>query len=117
VVMRKYYIAGPMRGYPQFNFPAFYSAADHLRARGHFVFNPAERDASEGFDPTGFRGDMDELELAEFDLRAALADDTQFICKEATHIYMLPGWSRSMGANAERFLGLALGLVIEGATS
>ena len=114
MVTKKYYIAGPMRGYPEFNFPAFYAAADYLRARGHFAFNPAERDAATGFDPTGFRGDTSELEDVKFDLRAALAADCEFLCKEATHVYMLPGWANSKGANAERFLGLALGLGIEG---
>ena len=114
---KSYYIAGPMRGYPEFNFPAFYRAADYLRARGHFVFNPAERDAKEGFDPTGFRGDTAELEAVKFDLRAALLADMTFICQEATHIWMLPGWNKSSGATAERALGLALGLKIEGAAA
>jgi hypothetical protein len=106
-----------MRGYPEFNFPAFYQAADFLRARGYHAFNPAERDAKEGFDPTGLRGDPEELAAVKFDLRAALECDTSWICREATHIYMLPGWSNSKGAMAERWLGLALGLTIEGAAS
>lgn len=40
----KVYVAGPMRGIPEFNFPAFNLAAKNLRADGHVVFNPAERD-------------------------------------------------------------------------
>lgn len=45
------YLAGPMRGYPDFNFPAFIAAAAWLRAAGHEVFNPAERDLDNGFSP------------------------------------------------------------------
>jgi hypothetical protein len=104
-----------MRGYPEFNFPAFHEATEHLRLFGSFVFSPAERDVKEGFDPTGMNGTMEELDAINFDMRKALSADCKFICEEATHIFMLPGWSKSSGATAERALGLALGLVIEGA--
>lgn len=110
-----YYVAGPMRGYPEFNFPAFDLTTYWLRWMGHTVFNPAERDIKNGFDPTGLKGTMEELAELNFDLREALAADMAFICEHATHIYMLPGWSKSPGATAERALGLALGLTIEGA--
>ena len=36
------YIAGPMRGYPDHNFPAFRAAAAALRRAGYGVVNPAE---------------------------------------------------------------------------
>ncbi len=42
--MKKVYLAGPMRGLPLFNFPAFADAAAKLRAQGYDVFSPAERD-------------------------------------------------------------------------
>jgi hypothetical protein len=79
------------------------------------VFSPAERDIELGFTAEGLEGTMEELKALNFNLREALAADCKFICEEATHIYMLPGWSKSTGATAERALGLALGLVIEGA--
>lgn len=36
------YIAGPMTGLPEYNFPAFYAAAERWRAYGWDVINPAE---------------------------------------------------------------------------
>ena len=113
----RYYIAGGMRGYPAFNFPAFMAKAVELRATGCEVFNPAERDLVAGFDPRDLEGTQEELDQLDFNLREALAADTNWICMEATHIHMLPGWSKSSGATAERALGLALGLTIEGAAA
>lgn len=111
------YISGPMRNIPEFNFPAFAAAAAELRAEGHNVFSPAERDLNEGFDPTGMRGTSDELTACAFNLRQALAADCEYICNVAQRIHMLPGWSRSTGATAERALGIALGLEITGAAA
>jgi len=112
-----YYLAGPMRGYPEFNFPAFIKKTAELRAEGHQVFSPAERDIQKGFEYLGLKGTPEELTEKAFDLRNALAADTEFICLHATHIFMLPGWSRSTGATAERALALALGITVEGSPS
>lgn len=46
----KFYIAGPMRGLPFFNFPAFDSARDRLLALGHEAVSPADIDRANGFD-------------------------------------------------------------------
>lgn len=110
------YLAGKMRGVPEFNFPAFHKAAAQLRALGHEVFSPAERDAQAyGADfgkdnPTG--SEEAAVHTYNFNLREALGADTAWICAHAEAIVLLPGWEGSKGATAERALGLALGLGI-----
>jgi nucleoside 2-deoxyribosyltransferase len=88
------YLAGPMRGYPEENFPAFNDAAATLREMGHTVFNPAEN-SSPGTD-----------------IRVCLAVDMVWICASAEGVALLPGWRDSKGATAERALAIALGIPI-----
>lgn len=86
----KIYIAGPMTGLPEFNYPAFHAAARRLRALGHTVLNPAENPVP----PCGtWQGYM----------RMALAQLVQCEC-----VALLPGWSESKGALIERWLAQVL---------
>ena len=108
------YLAGPMRGIADFNFPAFFKAAAMLRREGYEVFNPAEKDIKKYGEtilksPTGT---VATIEKKGFSLREALAADTRFICLKAEAIALLPGWKGSKGAVAERALAKALGLKI-----
>lgn len=110
------YVAGPMRGIAEFNFPAFNAAADRLRSEGHEVFNPAERDNERhGVDISkGNASGCEETAAKEhgFDLRVALGEDLAFICAHADAIALLPGWEDSKGARAEYATAIALGLQI-----
>lgn len=111
----KIYLAGPMRGIPEFNYPAFHAASAKLRADGHVVFSPAEKDIErDGVDwgKAQTDGDLKAAEAKGFSLRQALGDDLAWICSEAEAIALLPGWQHSKGANAERATALALGLEI-----
>lgn len=104
-----------MRGIPEFNFPAFNAAAAKLRAEGHVVFNPAERDIERhnGVDISKGNTAGCEKQAAQqhgFDLRVALAEDLAWICGEAEGIALLPGWENSKGARAEHATATALGL-------
>jgi uncharacterized protein DUF4406 len=112
--MMNIYLAGPMRGIPNFNFPAFDYAAEKLRVDGHFVFSPAERDRKAygneiENNPTG-----DETKVANpsCTINDCMAADCQWICAFADAVALLPGWERSSGANAELALAKALGLTI-----
>lgn len=87
----KFYIAGPMRGLPEYNFPAFRKAAKTLREHGHEVWSPAEHDEANGFDPTS-----DEARsLAEY-----MEHDLAEVCR-ADALVLLDGWWRSVGACLE----------------
>lgn len=87
------YLAGPMRGYDRFNFPAFDNAANKLRACGHQVASPAEHDRETGFDETADT-------LDDFDLAGAFRWDINQIF-DSDAVAVLPGWSRSEGARLE----------------
>ena len=111
----KIYLAGPMRGKPNFNFPAFDFAAARLREQGYKVFSPADKDreeiGAEAF--VNATGDEDELaRKSAYTINDALAADTLYICREANAVALLPGWENSTGAQAERALAVALGLTI-----
>lgn len=98
---KKIYVAGPMRGRYEFNFPAFIDAAEMLRAHGHEVFNPADRDLENGFQPWGMKGTQSELDHVNFDLREAIAADVDFILRESDAVFVLPEWWDSTGAILE----------------
>jgi hypothetical protein len=110
----KIYLAGPMRGYPEFNFPAFHAAAAKLRAEGHFVFSPAEKD-NERHGTDISKGNLAGCEATAakehgFNLREALGIDLGWICSDADAIALLPGWEASKGAKAELAAAEALSL-------
>jgi hypothetical protein len=48
VTLPRLYLAGPMSGYPDFNFPAFVQAAAQLRRFGYKVVSPHETACSDG---------------------------------------------------------------------
>ena len=89
----KVYIAGPMSGLPDFNYPAFFRAAEALTKCGHVPINPARTEGRE-----------DCKTWLDY-MRAALRD-----VADADGIALLPGWQDSRGAALEQHLGVSLGL-------
>lgn len=109
--MTKLYIAGPMRGKPEFNFPAFFAAERDLENAGYETVNPARRDVDGGFDYKGMTGNENISEQG-FSLRDALAWDLDQIAKECDGVALLDGWQNSKGARAEVATARALGLPV-----
>lgn len=110
---KRIYLAGAMQGVPEFNFPRFNALAKALRADGHEVFNPAEKDI-ERHGGTNIASGNATGSLAEakanhgFSLRQALAEDLHYICTRADTLVLLPDWEKSSGAQAEHRTAVAL---------
>ena len=100
--MKSIYIAGPMRGIPLYNFPAFDQARDFFEAQGVMVVSPADIDRAKGHEPEELPEDHDwsvfpsSLEFADIVMR----DVREILNCEA--IYLLSGWETSKGATAEK---------------
>ena len=107
------YIAGPMRGYDDYNYPAFDRQQKVLEAQGWIVINPAEMDRDDDKPINGpMQFDPDNnYEDHEF-MRKALKRDMVAICDDCTAIYMMSNWEKSKGARTEWALAKALGLDI-----
>lgn len=104
--MKKIYLAGPMKGMPDRNYPAFRKAREALRAEGNFVFCPAELIEKTRGLPS------EEENASQAFRRRVLAVDLRWICEHADAIALLPGWRASTGATAEHATAVALGLEV-----
>ncbi len=101
---KQVYVAGPMRGFPLFNFPSFDTASAALRAQGWEVFSPAEHDIECGLDPAN-----EDLTGQGFDVTNAFRWDIETLL-HVDAVYFLRGWEASQGANTEHSIAVSLGL-------
>lgn len=97
------YLAGPMTGHPDYNFPAFHLAATRLREFGLTVVSPAEDDQGKPLTPPSPEAALPHQAYMLRSLRMMLACDA---------IFLLPGWDASTGAQLERQVARACGLAI-----
>jgi hypothetical protein len=100
---RVYYIGGPMKGYPDHNFPAFREAAEILRYTGLKIVSPTEVNL-DAYEFAKQHGDGNE---APYPLHFVAADILEMVTK-CNGLILLSGWPRSRGARIE--LGIALDL-------
>lgn len=106
------YVAGKMRGLPNFGHEAFNDAAGKLRAEGHEVFNPVES-AEEIYGPDVYKNNpTGDESLAGIDGRVVFGRDLDFVCHHADAVALLPGWETSKGAIAEKAVAEALDLKV-----
>lgn len=100
----KVYLAGPMSGYDDYNFPAFFSAAKQLREEGHTVFCPAEEDLKEW-------KTLEEVRK-HANYRDCLRKDLNYLLDHAEMVAVLPKWETSRGVKIELALADVLQLPI-----
>lgn len=105
---RSIYIAGPMSGYPGFNFPAFYAAEEYLKEEGWVVYNPANKEDEDALNDEAFEtGDSVKAIEEGFDFRKVYLWDIEKVIA-ASAILMLPGWEASPGARGEHAVACAI---------
>jgi hypothetical protein len=90
------YIAGPMTGIPEYNYPAFMAATEQLEALGHVALNPANHDIS------------GEIKSWQYYMRHGLR-----LLLDADAIAVLPGWEGSRGASLEVKVAQALEMEVK----
>lgn len=110
---RFWYLAGPMSGIPQFNFPLFEAAAEQLRVSGYNIISPVELDDKETrkcalASLTGAPGtDTPNGES----WGTILSRDVKIIADQVRGIIFLPGWEKSRGARLEAHVAILCGHV------
>jgi len=117
---KRFYLAGPMTGIPQFNFPAFDEAAKALRAKGFDIISPAELDKTDTREaamasPDGSADSYGRDAGPDGKIKETwgefLARDVKLVADEVDGLVLLPGWTRSRGARLEAFVGVTCGRV------
>ena len=109
------YLAGPMTGYPEFNFPAFEAAATDLRRMNYVVWSPHESDleaawkAEHAATYSPANGDPGGSGMESH--RFFLAVDLQHVCTSDA-LAVLDGWQASLGARIETYVAFQLDMPV-----
>lgn len=107
-----FYLGGPMRNYPHFNFPRFNEVAGKLRAQGYNLVSPAELD-----DPVAMQQALaseDGQDKRIVDAAGTFLERDVVICAMPTcqGAIFLEGWERSDGAALESYVEDRLGKAV-----
>jgi len=88
----KYYISGPMTGYPNFNYDAFDNTEERLIKSGNTCYNPAK----------AFEGKQN------LDWILYMKNDYEMLLK-CEHVLVIDGWDKSLGSILEVVYALSRG--------
>jgi hypothetical protein len=111
-MVTKYYLAGPMSGIPQYNFPLFHEVARLLRGQGFTIVSPAEQDspavqkAAMASKDGKLVGKDNRVEGTKETWGDILSKDVKLVADGVDGIILLPGWQSSRGACLEVTVGL-----------
>lgn len=106
----KLYIAGPMTGYPDYNFANFDRVAKLLREKGFMVINPAEIDRVYGYTEEILRT-MSDREVKGIMKLIVMRDILAIF--ECDGIALLEGWEHSKGTQVEIALANLLNIPVK----
>lgn len=113
----KLYLAGPMTGLPDFNYPEFRKVSEELRGVGYTVLNPAEvddlheRERKRLSEPnTCLLCDNGEKHDWQWYMKRTI----KMLC-DAQGLAVLPGWEKSRGAKIEVWIAENINLPIASA--
>lgn len=102
----KVYIAGPMSGMPDWNFPAFFEAERQLLELGYEVINPAHNDGATVQEALQSAGSPERPNnMWSWYMRRDLPH-----VMEVDALCVLPGWQNSKGAKLEVHVATAIGI-------
>lgn len=92
-----FYLGGPMRGYPDLNYPLFNKVCELMTNKGLLVYNPAAYDGGLSLGDTGNA------------FAFCMLRDLNAVINLCDGIALLPEWRDSLGANVESFVAFACG--------
>ncbi len=106
---KTWYLAGPMTGVPQDNFPLFAKATEELRANGCDIITPIELDGEAAVAAVLANPGLTFNDAAGTTWGYVLGRDVEIIAEQCTGVVFLDGWENSRGARLEAFVAILCG--------
>lgn len=108
------YLAGPMSGIAQYNYPRFQEISKDLRGAGYNIINPAEQDSEQmqkdalaskdGLVNGVMPVDDKTIKFSGETWGDVMARDVKLVFEKADGVVVMEGWEKSRGARLEVFI-------------